>query len=88
MTAVLGVPFDAFSFALLSPAEYASVLYTFSTTSCDSVCTVLVCVSSNCALCVESVVMQDAAPAGMWLQAFSAIHCNCQDASVGVYKQN
>lgn len=41
-----------------------------------------------CALCVESVVMQDAAPAGMWLQAFSAIHCNCQDASVDVYKQN
>lgn len=42
LTVVLGVPFDAFSFALCSPAEYASVLYTFSTTSCDSVCTMCV----------------------------------------------
>lgn len=39
-TVVLGVPFNAFSSVLLSPAECASVLYTFSTTSCDSVCTV------------------------------------------------
>lgn len=29
VTVVLGVSFDAFSFAVLSPAEYASVLYTF-----------------------------------------------------------
>ena len=48
---------------------------------CVCVC-VCVCgaVSSNCALHVESRVMQDAVLAGMWLQAFSAIHCHCQDA--------
>lgn len=52
VTVVLGVPFDAFSFALLSPAECASVLCTFNATSCDSVCTMCVCapVSSNCVL--------------------------------------
>lgn len=50
VTVVLGVPFDAFSFALLSPAECASVLCTFNATSCDSVCTMCVPVSSNCVL--------------------------------------
>ena len=51
-------------------------------TVCVCVC---VAVSSNCALHVESRVRQDAAGAGMLLQAFSAIRCHCQDALMGVY---
>lgn len=47
--------------------------------------TVCVCVSVVLyALCAGTRVMQDAGPAGMWLQAFSAIRSNCQDASLSV----
>lgn len=76
----LGVPFDAVSFALFSPAEYASVLYNCGRTSCD-------CVGGSVlyVLCFETRVMQAVVPAGKWLQAFSAKRCNCQDPSLVVY---
>lgn len=79
----LGVPFDAFSFALFSPAEYASVLYNCSMASCDCV-TVWVAVSFY-VLCFETRVMRAAVPAEKWLQAFSAKRCNCQDPSLVVH---